>query len=104
MANKIRSAQVELAPFSKHRTKKSGMSKKALQAAFEAGADFMAHNIDGVPVNTYCSCRDFADGATVSIVEVVNGFYETKCYFTFKPKVEENDIPHFMTGAPVELD
>lgn len=101
---KIRSAEIELAPFSKHRTKKSGMSEKALYAAFEAGEHFTAHNIDGVPVNTYCSCRDFKDGATVSIVEVVNGFYETKCYFTYAAKVEEHDIPHFMTGAPVELD
>jgi len=90
VTEKIYQATVELTSYSKHRTKKSGMSAKALREAFMAGADFTAHNIDGRPCITVCSCSDFVDGATVTIVEMSGaGFYDTKCYFTFKPKVEQ---------------
>jgi len=89
MTEKIYQATVELTSYSKHRTKKYGMSAKALREAFEAGADFTAHNIDGRPCITVCSSSDFAEGASVTIVEMSGGFYSTKCYFTFKPKVEQ---------------
>ena len=81
MSTKIRSAQVMLASYSKHRTK-SKMSAKALKTAFMAGADFFAMSINGSPCQTYCSCRDFAPEATIEILESVDGFMTSVCYFT----------------------
>lgn len=81
MSTKIRSAQLMLASYSKHRTK-SGMSAKALKTAFIAGADFFAMSINGSPCQTYCSVSDFADGSTVEIIERDGDFMTSVCYFT----------------------
>lgn len=101
----ITNAQIHLAPYSKFRTKKR-MSAKALRQAFMDGADFFAMSINGQPCQTYCSKNDFASGATIEIMESDGNFMCSVCYFTYKPSIDpqENDIPDFMVGHPVELD
>ena len=98
----IHKAQIHLAKYSEFRTKKR-MSKKALRQAFMDGADFFAViSSNGQPYQTYCSCRDFAEGASVEMIE--DG--ESVDYFTYKPSInpQENDIPAFANGHPIELD
>lgn len=101
----IKSAQVQLACYSPSRTKPT-MSAKALREAFEKGADFYAYSIDGQPSQVYCSCRDFAAGATVEIVERNGPYLTTVAYFTYNPPIDPqaNDIPAFANGHPIELD
>jgi len=104
----IQKAQIRLAYHSKYRTKRK-MSKKALKSAFFAGADFVALSINGQPCQTngmLCSCRDFAEGATIEIMESDGQFLCSVDYFTYKPSVEaqKNDVPYFMQGHPIELD
>lgn len=102
---KIQKATISLAVYSKFRTKKR-MSKKALIQAFKDGADFFALSINGQPCQTYCSCRDFAPGATVEIMESDGTFMTSVAYFTYSPSVDPaaNDIPAFANGHPIELD
>lgn len=97
----IHKAQLHLASYSKFRTKKR-MSKKALRQAFRDGADFFAMSINGQPCQTYCSCHDFAEGASVEMIE--DG--ESVDYFTYMPSIDpqENDIPVFANGHNIELD
>jgi len=99
----IHRAIVTLARFSKHRTSKV-MRKEDLKKAFEAGADFIALNINGIPCRTYCSCRDFKGEAVIQISEIVNGRYETAAHFVYRPFTADHDIPNFMEGSPVEMD
>ena len=101
----IHKAQLHLASYSSYRTKKR-MSVKALIQAFKDGADFFAMSINGSPCQTYCSCRDFAPEATIEILESVDGFMTSVAYFTYKPSInpQENDIPAFANGHPIELD
>ena len=103
--SQIISAQIHLASYSKFRTKKR-MSKKALRQAFMDGADFFAMSINGESCQTYCSCRDFASGATIEIFESDGNFMCSVDYFTYKPSInpQENDIPAFANGHPIELD
>ena len=44
-------------------------SMKSVREAFRNGADFLAHNINGVPCETYCSLKNFAPNARVEIRE-----------------------------------
>lgn len=99
--SQIISAQLHLPSSSKFRTKKR-MSQKALRQAFMDGADFFVMSSNGRPYQTYCSCRDFAEGASVEMVE--DG--ESVDYFTYKPSIDpqENDIPVFANGHNIELD
>lgn len=101
----IQKATISLAVYSKFRTKKR-MSAKSLRQAFMDGADFFAMNINGQPCQTYCSCRDFAPGSTVEIMESDGNFMCSVAYFTYKPSIDPaaNDIPAFANGHPIELD
>lgn len=72
----MKNAIIELAGFSKHRTKK-GMGKVALLNALRKGADFILHNVDGCPCQTYCSISDMRPGTFIELVEVKGGFHTT---------------------------
>ena len=85
------SCTIELASYSKMRTKPK-MSKKAIKEALCGGFDFLAHNVNGVPSNSYCSILDMGVGTTVTIAE--KG--ETIDYFRLTPKDfrQERVLPH----------
>lgn len=106
MKEKIHKAQINLAVYARSRTKGKRMTKKALIDAFYANDDFVTHSVNGQPYGTYCSIRDFADGATVEILERDSrGYYNSVAYFTVDlKKIAADEVPAFMAGLPVEND